>query len=117
MCPRVAVTANAPQKPRERERVSESKREVGSTDRTTKEEEAVHDRASIALSRCYVGDRNFANIYRARVALAPKLSRVYVAKNVRQWSAVPRERGKYPEISPGLARYGPRAEFESEIGS
>lgn len=39
MCRRVAVTANAPQKPRETDR------EVG----TTKEERAAHDRASIAL--------------------------------------------------------------------
>lgn len=39
MCRRVAVTGNAPQKPRETDR------EVG----TTKEERAAHDRASIAL--------------------------------------------------------------------
>lgn len=43
MCRRVAVTANAPQKPRETDR------EVGTTGCPTKEERAAHDRASIAL--------------------------------------------------------------------
>lgn len=43
MCRRVAVTANAPQKPRETDW------EVGTAGCPTKEERAAHDRASIAL--------------------------------------------------------------------